>query len=65
MTTWVLVIFMGVTGWGAGSVTKAYYSSKESCYEALSNMVITNNRKLSGKDSDAKVVTYCKPKIED
>lgn len=56
---WVLVIYFGISSWGAGGVSKVEYKDEPSCYKALKEMRI----EVSG-DDDEQVIAYCRPKQE-
>jgi len=61
MKTWILVIHMGITGWGSGGRDYAEFKGEESCYRALEAMRITQPNRMSGED-DEQTLAYCKPK---
>ena len=60
MNTWILVVIYGITGWGAGGVSKAQFPTEESCYKALESMKITGQNQQAGED-DEQIFAYCKP----
>lgn len=58
--TWELIIFMGITWAGSGSVSIASYPSEESCYRALA-AIRSNDSPVAESGQKKSMVAYCRP----
>ena len=61
MTTYILVLIFGISGWGAGGYQYIEFPSKADCHYALETMRITGQDQTSGED-DEQIISFCKPK---
>lgn len=58
---WVLVICLGVSWVGCGSLQEAEYPTEESFYRAL-EMMKTGDQVVAESNNKRNTVAYCKPK---
>lgn len=59
---WTLAITVVAGGWGPVMSTQHDYPNKESCYEALRNMRVTDNGQLAQGERGQNVIARCAPK---
>ena len=61
--TWVLCLYMGISSWGAGQVSKFIFPTEASCHKELETMRIDESKMTSGED-DEQIVAVCVPNFE-